>query len=181
MRIIINVEDELGAKIENAADTLNIKKGEWIKDIIAGYFENTSLENDSYDSKSSSEDWMNTIEVLENEINNLKEEVETQKELKNTYSKLISEKDQRIDDLKESISRIEAISITTTDQIASSKDERINDLTHMIDHLQAQAAAHSAALQSAIKPAALESKNSRSDADDYESEMIEKPKWMFWK
>jgi len=47
------------------------------------------------------------------------------------------------------------MSITTTDQIASSKDERIEDLSRMIEHLQAQAAAHSAALQSALKPAAL--------------------------
>ncbi|WP_062398522.1 hypothetical protein [Methanogenium cariaci] len=136
-------------------------------------------ETDSFDNKNTE-----IIEARNKEILQLKKEVEAQKGLQDAYSKLISEKDQRIDDMKESISRIEAMSITTTDQIASSKDDRIDDLSHMIEHLQAQAAAHSRVLQSSLNPA-LESENGKTestpDGDDNDVNMIRKPRWMFWK
>ncbi|MDD4126461.1 MAG: hypothetical protein PHV39_02090 [Methanomicrobium sp.] len=182
MRIIINVDEELGEKIESAAEKLNIKKGDWVKLACTDYLSSPEMTENkkSNDSVIDNEKEL-SVKTLKQEIAALKEEVELQKDLRSTYSKLISEKDQRIEDLKESISRIEAMSITTTDQISSSKDERISDLTQMIDHLQAQAAAHSVALQSAIKPA-LESKNAeyRSNSDE-NPDLIEKPKWMFWK
>lgn len=184
MRFVINIDDELGGKIEEAAEKASLKKAEWVKMACEEYLFRPQIKKAA---KTSGEDTSlkeqeKVIEGLKEEILTLKDDIETQKDLKNTYCKLISEKDQRIEDLKESISRIEAMSITTTDQIASSKDERIKDLGQMIDHLQAQAAAHSAALQSAIKPAALESRTGVKDAAaDDNTDMIQKPKWMFWK
>ncbi|MBP2133503.1 chromosome segregation ATPase [Methanomicrobium sp. W14] len=181
MRIIINVDEKTGAQIEEASEKLGLKKGDWVKMACETFLGNSG--GYSHDDKAGSRALSSVyseddIESRDHEIQNLREEIELQKDLKDTYAKLISEKDQRIDDLKESVSRIEAMSITTTDQIASSKDERINDLNHMIEHLQAQAAAHSVALQSAIKPA-LE--NSRQEIEEESVDMIQKPKWMFWR
>jgi len=192
MRISVYVDDELGARIEAAAEKSAIKKSEWVRMACNGYL--SVLESGFYSEEmgfdcaginSSDLGRDETIESQKNEILQLRAEVETQKELQEVFSKLITEKDQRIEDMKESISRIEAMSITTTDQIASSKDERIDDLSRMIEHLQAQAAAHSAALQSALKPA-LESEDSKKELaeelkPDDDVNMIQKPKWMFWK
>lgn len=183
MRISVYVDDELCARIEAAAEKQNIKKSEWIRIACTEYLsasdsgecaEETGL--DSFDTE------MNEIiETQKKEIFQLKKDFEMQKEIQDAYSKLISEKDQRIDDMKESISRIEAMSITTTDQIASSKDERINDLSQMIEHLQGQAAAHSMVLQSSLKPA-LESEDGKNESkSDDDVDMIPKPRWMFWK
>ena len=183
MRISVYVDDDLGARIEAAAENLDIKKSEWIRIACTEYLsasesgrcvEETGL--DSFDNENNE-----IIETQNKEILQLKREVETQKEIQDAYNKLISEKDQRIDDMKESISRIEAMSITTTDQIASSKDERINDLSQMIEHLQAQAAAHSRVLQSSLMPA-LESEDGKTESkSDDDVDMIQKPRWMFWK
>ncbi|MBN2734447.1 MAG: hypothetical protein JXQ82_06300 [Methanomicrobiaceae archaeon] len=169
MQISENFDDETAAKIKAAAKKLGINEADWVK-----------IACEEYLGASKSGKTEEIIENLRKENLRLKQDVETQKELRDTYTKLISEKDQRIDDMKESISRIEAISITTTDQIASSKDERIKDLTKMIEHLQAQAAAHSAALQSALKPSLGDgSKKKGSDKNDID--MVEKPKWKFWR
>lgn len=192
MRISFYVDDELGARIETAAKKSAIKRSEWVRMACTGYLGNseTGLSakktgSDSVGLNSFDVATDETIEIQNREILQLREEVEAQKELQGVFSKLISEKDQRIEDMKESISRIEAMSITTTDQIASSKDERIEDLSRMIEHLQAQAAAHSAALQSALKPA-LENEDSNTEPvkelkPDDDVDMIQKPKWMFWK
>ncbi|KAF1076878.1 hypothetical protein [Methanogenium sp. MK-MG] len=185
MRISVYVDDEFGAKIESAAEKLDIKKSEWVRIACTEYLSASDSVKSAEETGPDSFDNENNeiIEAQNKEILQLKREVEAQNGIQDAYSKLISEKDQRIDDMKESISRIEAMSITTTDQIASSKDDRINDLSQMIEHLQAQAAAHSRVLQSSLKPA-LESENGKEstpDGDDDNVDMVQKPRWMFWK
>ncbi|MBR6497978.1 MAG: hypothetical protein IKT21_07025 [Methanomicrobium sp.] len=179
MRIIFTVEDSLGQKIDEAAEKVNAKKSDWIRDACISY-----LETCGSGAAGSEDENLSTIETLKKEIETLKDNIKVQIELRETFTKLIAEKDQRIEDLKESISRIEAMSITTTDQIAASKDERISDLTQMIDHLQAQAAAHSAAIQEAVKQSvpSIESKSSAPEIkkDEDGREYIPKPSWMFW-
>ncbi len=180
MRIIFTVDDSLGQKIDEAAVKVNAKKSDWIRDACISYLNVC----ESGAGACTEDEKLSAIESLKNEIATLKENIKVQIELRETFTKLIAEKDQRIEDLKESISRVEAMSVTTADQIASSKDERINDLTQMIDHLEAQAAAHSAAIQEAVKQSvpAIESKSSAPEIkrDEEGREYIPKPSWMFW-
>ncbi|WOF16893.1 hypothetical protein F1737_09440 [Methanoplanus sp. FWC-SCC4] len=188
MRITITIDDELGAEIDASAASLGLKRVEWIRVACAEYL-TAMAGNKAPDSKPEtkttleiSEDNSDILSGKDEEISRLKDEIEMERELRNAYSRLIDEKDGRIDDLKEEISRIEALSITAADNIASSKDERITDLNNMIDHLQAQAAAHSVALQSAVRTPALEEKKEDEEAEEKSGvELIEKPKWMFWK
>lgn len=180
MRIIFTVEDSLGQKIDEAAEKVNAKKSDWIRDACIRYLETCGSEAAGCTGDGN----LSTIESLKKEITALKDNINVQIELRETFTKLIAEKDQRIEDLKESISRIEAMSVTTADQIAASKDERITDLTQMIDHLEAQAAAHSAAIQEAVKQSvpSIESKTSAPEIkrDENGKEYIPKPSWMFW-
>lgn len=192
MKISFHVDDDLKARIEAAAGKNGMTRSEWIRMVCTDYFSvlESGFDKEKMGSGCSEQNPCGgakdeIIETQNKEILQLREEIKTQKEFQDMFSKLISEKDQRIEDMKESISRIEAMSITTTDQIASSKDDRIEDLSRMIEHLQGQAAAHSAALQSALKPASdnednnMELTKESTPADDVD--MIQKPKWMFWR
>lgn len=178
MRVTIAIDDETAFRITKAAEEEGLTKEEWMvaactKALDTG--ENTPAKiPEDYNKLHSS------IKEKDNEILSLRKEINHQIELKETYSRFLEEKVQRIDDLKEEIARIESMSMTMTDQILLDRDERIKDLNKMIEHLQAQAAAHSVALQSAIKPA-LEGKVRKDDMEEIrETEDGNKPKRMRW-
>jgi len=185
MRITLTLDDEIAAGITKAADKEGITKQKWI---IAACRNILEPENDTEETEEQiPEDYDRlhvTIREKDNEILTLKKEISHQIELKDTYSKFLEEKIQRIDDLKEEIARIESMSMTMTDQILLDRDERIKDLNNMIEHLQAQAAAHSVALQSAINPA-LEGKRQTEEMEEItQSKNDDIPlikKLIFWK
>ncbi|MBN1432017.1 MAG: hypothetical protein JW931_04520 [Methanomicrobiaceae archaeon] len=176
MRIVLTIDDKLGEKIEKAAVKEKMKRNDWVIRTIS---ESVS---GSGSKKSESLDITSALENKEKEISNLKEEIRLQIELREAYAQLIEEKDNRIDDLKEEIARIEVFSVTAADQINQDKEERIKDLNKMLEHLQGQAAAHSRALQSAIISREKEDENEEENNGTQEhKDLIEKPKWMFWK
>ncbi len=177
MRVVLTIDDKLGEKIEKAAAGEDLKRNDWIIKTISGTLSGAGLQN------SHSGENEVILDKKNAEIRKLKDEVKLQADLREAYATLLDEKNNRIDDLKEEIARIEVLSITATDQINQDKDDRIKDLNRMIEHLQGQAAAHSLALQSAIRS---KEKDDREDEDENtyspeKTELIEKPKWMFWK
>lgn len=177
MKIVLTIDEKKGIEIENAAKKEGMTIEEWLSTKISEYISGKDRdEGDSTESQA-------LIEKRDNEISRLNEEIKLQIELKEAYGKLVEEKNCRIDDLKEEITRIEVMSVTTADQITQDKDDRIKDLTKMIEHLQGQAAAHSLALQSAIR--SREKDDMEPETENTEKsinrELIEKPRWMFWK
>ena len=177
MRIVLTIDEKLCEKIEHTAAGEDMNRNEWIISSISKLI--------SGDNRKDAE--LKEIEAAlgekENENRRLKEEIRLQVDLREAFARLLDEKNNRIDDLKEEIARIEVISVTATEQINQDKDERINDLTRMIEHLQGQAAAHSLALQSAIKTIEKDEKkrDEGNNGNSEQKELIEKPKWMFWK
>jgi len=177
MRIVLTIDEELNDKIEKRAAEEDLKRNEWIIKNISGLITGNG--------RAGSENG-NLEEALEKktvENSRLRDEVKLQIDLRDAYAKLLDEKNNRIDDLKEEIARIEVLSVTATDQINQDKDDRIKDLNKMIEHLQGQAAAHSLALQSAIKTKENTDKkeDGENNSNSERKELIEKPKWMFWK
>lgn len=177
MRIVLTIDEELCKKIEQTADSEDMNRNQWI---ISSISELVSGENCK---DAELREMEKALRDKNTEINRLREEIRLQVDLRDAYARLLDEKNNRIDDLKEEIARIEVISVTATDQINQDKDERINDLTRMIEHLQGQAAAHSLALQSAIKTIEKDEKerDEENNGNSGQKELIEKPKWMFWK
>jgi chromosome segregation ATPase len=177
MRIVLTIEEKLCQKIEQTAAGEDMNRNEWIISSISKLI--------SGDNRKDAElkEMEAALGEKENEIRRLKEEIRLQVDLRDAFARLLDEKNNRIDDLKEEIARIEVISVTATEQINQDKDERINDLTRMIEHLQGQAAAHSLALQSAIKTIEKDEKerDEGNNGNSEQKELIEKPKWMFWK
>lgn len=177
MRIVLTIDEELNEKIEHRAAEEDLKRNEWIVKNISGLISGEGAKDCECN------ELKDALEKITAENSRLRNEVKLQIDLRDAYTKLLDEKNNRIDDLKEEIARIEVLSVTATDQINQDKDDRIRDLNKMLEHLQGQAAAHSLALQSAIR--------SKEDYEKYEDdgneeksgrkELIEKPKWMFWK
>ncbi|UUX93768.1 hypothetical protein [Methanoplanus endosymbiosus] len=183
MRATITIDDELASGITTAAKEEGITKEKWMIAACRKALESGENSESSPAKIPEEHDKLqNSLKEKDNEIISLKKEINHQTELKETYSKFLEEKTQRIDDLKEEIARIESMSMTMTDQILLDRDERIKDLNHMIEHLQAQAAAHSVALQSAIRPA-LEGKKEMEEIRDLEEDenKPKKRRWFFRK
>jgi hypothetical protein len=177
MRIVLTIDEGLCQKIEQTAAKENLNRNEWIIKCISELI--------SGDNRADVEqrELKNALDSKNAEIGRLGEEIKLQIELREAYVILLDERNNRIDDLKEEIARIEVLSVTATDQINQDKDDRIKDLTKMIEHLQGQAAAHSLALQSAIKSIEKDEKEIEDGnrEDPWQKQLIEKPKWMFWK
>ena len=177
MRIVLTVDEKLCQKIEKTAAKENLSRNEWIIESISG------LVSGDNPAKAELKELKSALNGKNTENSRLREEIKLQIELREAYAKLLDERNNRIDDLKEEVTRIEVLSVTATDQINQDKDDRIKDLTKMIEHLQGQAAAHSLALQSAIKSIEKDEKESDEQIKENtgQKELIEKPKWMFWK
>lgn len=177
MRIVLTIDDKLGKKIEQAAAKEHMKRNDWVTRTLSEFISGVGSKD------TASEDLEAALDKKNTEIRRLKEEIRLQTDLRETYAALLDEKNNRIDDLKEEIARIEVLSVTATDQINQDKDDRIKDLNKMIEHLQGQAAAHSLALQSAIEGKEKDEKDEedKNNSNSSQKELIEKPKWMFWK